>query len=134
MPDASRREQLVAYVVQRLKEELPKGLKSVSDDSVYRLSVKIGAEYGYAHAQSDHNETGIVPSKQPWTPGLVTVLRQTMFRNEKKEDHALNIKLCDCVVAKLKIIYPDSIMLPLPHDVIYKVAGECHDELIGNNK
>jgi len=134
MPDASRRAQLVTYVVNRLKEELPKGLKSVSDDSVYRLSVKIGAEYGYAHAQGNRNETGIIPSKRPWTPELATVLRQTMFRNEKKEDHALNAKLCDCVITKLKIIYPDSIMLPMPHDVIVKVTGECHDELIGNNK
>jgi hypothetical protein len=134
IPDELRRKELVTYVVKRLKSELPGGMKSVSDDSVYRLSVKIGAEYGYAHAQKQDYETGITPALRPWTPELEQVLREAIFTGEKKEDHQRNQSLCDCTIRKLRAIFPDSVMIPLPRHIIVAITKTCQDKIASKVK
>jgi hypothetical protein len=132
LQDQQKRKQLVSYIVTRLKAELPDGLNSVSADSLHRLSVKIGKEYGYAHA--DGNGDGLTPTARPWTAELEQTLRETFLRGMKKEDLEMGNKLCDCLINKLKKLYPDSVMMPFPHDVALKVASECKKEVTGDSK
>jgi hypothetical protein len=136
MPDEVLRKKLVTYIVMRLKAELPKGIKSVSSDSLFRLSVKIGKDYAYMNgAEKPGFESGITPKMTAWKPELEKVFRDAvMLKVGSLKDENYRNQLCDCVVRKVRVIYPDSVMIPLPREVILKVAGECHDEIIGKGK
>jgi hypothetical protein len=89
--------------------------------------MKIGREYAYENSPKSGFQTGIVPQKTAWSPEIIANLRDGFMHGEKKEEHELNLKLCDCFITKLKETYPDSLMLPLPHEVVVKVANECRD-------
>lgn len=132
LPDEGKRRELVSYIIKRLKAELPNGLESVSADSLHKLSVKIGKEYAYAHA--DGFGGGMVPKPTAWTPELEKLFREAILNGVGKDDLDRGKKICDCVVTKIKKIYPDSVMLPFPHEVILKVASECKTEILGNGK
>ena len=110
---------------------MPNGVESVSIDSLRKLSAKIGEEYGYAHA-GDRN-SGLIPTAMLWTPELEKTLRKAITYGAKNEaDIKLYNKLCDCLLIKLKKMNPDSVLMPLPHDVAVKVVGECRSEILGN--
>ncbi|MEO7211358.1 hypothetical protein [Mucilaginibacter sp.] len=131
LPDSISRKEFLNYTIKRLKKELPQGIESVKLDSVIRLSRKIGKEYAYLH--SDKPNIGIIPAPQPWTKDVESLIREAFLKDVKKEELAEYNKLCDCVIEKLKQLNPTTITFPLPKDVVYKIAGECYNE-IGRQK
>jgi hypothetical protein len=130
LPDDAKRANLVNFMLIRLKAELPNGIESVPADSLNRLSIKIGAEYGYAHEkEAVASATGMVPTLRPWTKEIERGLREAVLSGSKPEELKENTILCDCYITELKKAYTDSVMLPVPHDTIQKVAKICYDKL-----
>jgi len=123
LPDNAKREALTLYIIKRLKEELPGGIESVPVDSVNRLSMRIGKEYAYKH--SNDFDTGLLPSLRPWTKDLENLLREVLLKDVSKENYKEQENLCNCTLSELKRIYPDSVMIPFPKDIIQKIAKDC---------
>lgn len=122
LPDDDKRQKFVAFIVKRLKEELPKGVESVSKDSLQILSSKIGKEYAYANPG---NDTGLTPKLVPWSPAVEQTLKEGFSKDETTENRRENQLLCDCVILKLKKVNPDSVTIPFSHEMVQTVAKEC---------
>jgi len=130
LPDDDKRANLVSYMLKRFKIMLPKGLESVSKDSVSYLARKIGVEYGYLHEkEAAASATGIVPTRKPWTREIARAFREAALLDSKPEELKANTILCDCYISELKKAYPDSVMLPVPHDTVQKIAEICYNKL-----
>ncbi|MFA6249393.1 MAG: hypothetical protein WC615_20805 [Mucilaginibacter sp.] len=132
LPDDSKRQKFVTFIIKRLKEELPKGVESVSKDSLQRLSSKIGKEYGFANS-SDAN-SGLKPTLVPWTPEIEKTLREVFLKDATADNKKQYEQLSDCVLAKLKQINPDSVMVPLTREMAQTIAKECSMEIGRPNK
>jgi len=126
LPDDDKRKDLVSYIVKRLKSELPKGIESIPADSLNRLSSKIGAEYGSAHP---YGNSGLIPHFAKWTPLLEKALRDEFLKDASPKELESEKKACDCIMVELKKIYPDSVLTPIPRDILFKVASKCFDEI-----
>jgi hypothetical protein len=131
LPDDDKRQKLVAFIIKRLKEELPKGVESVSKDSLQILSEKIGKEYGYANT---NNDSGIVPKLVPWTPAIEETIHEVLLKDVKETDKNESELLFKCVIAKLKKTNPDSVMIPISHETTQSVAKDCFFEVGSGNK
>jgi hypothetical protein len=127
--DNAKRKQLVTYIIKRLKAELPAGIESVSSDSLKRLSVKIGREYAYAHP---NQLSGLTPHRVVWSKELEDDVRAGFLKGVTEADRPMQIKGCDCVIMKLKKIYPNSVIIPFPKDTLVKLSVQCRNELLGN--
>ena len=132
LPDDAKREKFVSFIIKRLKEELPKGMESVSKDSVCKLSMKIGKEYGFANS-SDPN-SGLKPTLVPWTPEIEKTLREVFLKGATANNKKQYEQLSDCVLAKLKQINPDSVMVPLTHEMAITIGKECMIEISGGKE
>jgi hypothetical protein len=130
LPDDVKRKQLVYFIVQRLKSELPAGVESVSLDSLKRLSSNLAIEYAYAHKDQP---SGLMPHRVVWSVELENNFKEAFLKGVSEEDRPIQTKGCDCMIAKLKQIYPDSAIVPFPKDTLTKVAVECRDQLTGNS-
>ena len=115
----------------RLKAELPNGLESVSKDSLRKLGVKIGMDYSdYA----DRHNSGSKPKAYAWTPELEKVFRDEFLKRREIYHLERSNEICDCVITGLKKTYPDSVIMPIPNDVIKKIVGHCEDAVFGKSK
>lgn len=85
----------------------------------------------YAYTQRGHRETKLVAKAVDWTPGMEKMLREVMLKDVRTENIATANKICDCIIKKLRKTYPDKVIVPFPHDVVQKVARECHEEMPG---
>lgn len=126
LPDEQKRQQLVSYVIKRLKAELPNGVESVSADSLYKLCITIGKDYAFSHTEN----TGLIPRLTPWTPELEQIFREGFLKGLNKKYPKSSNELCNCVIVKLKKLYPDSVLMPLPHDITVKIAQECMKQVL----
>lgn len=130
LPDNTKRRQLVYFLVERLKTELPTGVESISLDSLKRLSSNLGKEYAYAH---EGEPSGLTPHKVVWSKEMEDNIRESFLKGTSKEELPMQIKGCNCIIAKLKVIYPDSAIVPFPKDTLSKVAIECRNEMSENS-
>ncbi|MDB5137431.1 MAG: hypothetical protein JWP37_4034 [Mucilaginibacter sp.] len=122
MRDNQKRNLFVSYLVKRLKAVLPNGINSVSVDSLRKLAIKIGADYSYAHP----NGLGpVTPKATAWTPDLERTFRIALVRLLQIEHLDKDNKICDCVITNLKKTCPDSVILPMPNNVLVKIATDC---------
>ncbi len=124
--DAVVRRDYVVYMVERFKTELPKGVASIPNDSLIRMGMKFGKEYFYSHPLK---RTDVVAQYTPWTPAIEQVLREAILRKWTEAELKNGNQFCDCYINKLKIIYPDKLLLPPPQDVIETAAMECKVQL-----
>ncbi|MES2060757.1 MAG: hypothetical protein V4456_02475 [Bacteroidota bacterium] len=131
LPDDDKRQKLVAFIIKRLKEELPKGVESVSKDSLQILSEKIGKEYGYANAGSN---SGITPKLVPWSPKIEETIHEVFLTGTTADNKKQYEQVCNCVIAKLKKINPDSVMVPLTHEMAITIGKECMIEISGGKE
>jgi hypothetical protein len=131
LPDDDKRQKLVAFIIKRLKEELPQGVESVSKDSLQILSVKIGKEYGYANAG---NNSGIIPKLVPWSPAIEETIHEVLLKDVKEEDKRESELLFKCVIAHLKKTNPDSVMMPISQEISESVAKDCFFEVTEGSK
>jgi hypothetical protein len=120
IPDENKRSELVVYTLKRLKQALPNGLESVSNDSLQAISAKIGADYSSTHKYST---TG-VRSFVKWTPKVEQVIKEYILRDKPKNGNTLY----NCVLLKIKKAYPDSLAVPFDRDLIIKFTKECSSE------
>ena len=117
--DPAQRKQVTLYMIQRFKAALPYGLESVSADSLRKLSVKIGRDYSLLHNTSN------LQASIKWTTESELSLKEGFARYLKSYDPKSRDRMCDCLVAKLKQIYPDSLTTPVPDSVYVKIVKEC---------
>ncbi|RWY50163.1 hypothetical protein [Mucilaginibacter gilvus] len=127
MPDPVKRKKYVVFLVRRIKEGIPNGINSVSKDSLQSLHIRVEREY----AIQEHNtgNADLVPFYEKWSPYTEKAFRQNYVAILGPKYPATVNKFCDCVIGKLKKIYPDSVLLPLPKDINKKVSKECLDVL-----
>ncbi len=128
MPNKTDRDNYITYIVKRVKEELPNGLKSVSKDSLHNLNIRIGREYAEKENFAGHHNLGIKPYYEHWTPLIDTTIRKefkAIFRYDKDVDID---KFCDCVITQLKKQYPDSIPMPIPQNTLNNIGIECKNK------
>ncbi len=130
MPGDSIRSKYISFVVKRIKEEVPNGLNSVSKDSLHNLNIRIGREYALKEKEEGNNgEFGLVPKYERWTPLIEKTFRDDFYAVFRKMGGKMNDKFCNCFIEKLKKIYPDSVLIPVPREVNNKVAVECRGSL-----
>lgn len=126
VPDDEQRKKLVLYVVARLKKELPNGLESIPADSLHKLSMKIGADYA---SMNPGAFSSAAPRKVAWSPEIERLIRRGMNETAEKAGVKLNDQFCDCAIAQLKKLYPDSLVTPTSPEVNTKIAADCAKEL-----
>jgi len=113
-------------MVMRFKALLPNGIDSVSPDSLRKLTYKIGLEY----ANTNPEEVKVVGQKKvAWSPEIEKAMREIMLNDAKKEGRELDVKFCDCVIAKLKKMYPDSLQIDITNEVKVKMWQDCSSEV-----
>lgn len=128
MPDELERKNYVNYMVKRIKEETPNGLNSVSKDSLKSLNIKISREYLIKQRNAGHT-TKIIARYEKWSPFIEKGFRDNYVAIFQKMGPGFGDQLCDCMMGKLKRIYPDSILLPIPKDINRKLTLECVDAI-----
>ncbi|NNU33075.1 hypothetical protein HK413_00695 [Mucilaginibacter sp. S1162] len=117
IPDENKRSELVVYTLKRLKQALPNGLESVSNDSLQSISAKIGADYSSTHKYAAIGVRSFVK----WTPKVEQAIKEYILRDKPKDGD----KLYNCVLLKIKKAYPDSLAVPFDRDLLLKFAKEC---------
>jgi hypothetical protein len=128
MPDSVKRLKYVLFVIARLKEEIPNGLNSVSKDSLHNLNIKIGREFALEERKKGIYDTGILPYYTPWTPMIEKTFRDDFFALFQHRDVKVVNEFCDCIIEELKKTYRDSILVPVPNEVMSKVAIDCKNK------
>jgi len=116
IPDENKRSELVVYTLKRLKQALPLGLESVPNDTLQKISAKIGADYSKTH---NYATTG-VHMYVKWSPRVEQAIKEYILSANPKDK-----SLGDCVITKIKKAYPDSLVVPFDRNLMIKFADEC---------
>ncbi|MEB0263647.1 MULTISPECIES: hypothetical protein [unclassified Mucilaginibacter] len=124
MPNKVQREKYVNFFLERLKQEIPNGLNSVSKDSLKNLNIRLGREYALI-AYQNGEITELIPVYERWTPLIDKTFRDNFKAIFSPKYPKTTDKFCDCVLEKLKKMYPNSVMVPVPQNTMNKVALEC---------
>jgi len=122
--EAKKRSVFVEFVIKRLKSELPNGIESVPTETFNKVCVKIGKEY--ADLFVDPFNTGITPANLKWTTEVEQIIREGFLKGWGGKDLKKGNLLCDCAIAKLKIMDQDSVLMPVEKGVAFKIAKECN--------
>ncbi len=123
MQDEQKRKKYVEFIISRLKQEVPNGLNSVSKDSLHSLNIKIGREY--AIQEQGTGNADVKPYYTPWTPLIEKTFRDDYYSLFHDKYPATTTQFCDCMIKKLKIAYPDSLLVPVPKEVNLRITNEC---------
>jgi hypothetical protein len=129
MPDVQKRYNYLVYFVGRAKEELPNGLNSVSRDSLHNLADRIGREYAFKLNKAGIHDTGITPYYEAWSPRLEKDFRAAYLQLFETQGLKNGNVFCDFIIRKLKVIYPDSLVVPVPKQIMYNVSFGCKKDL-----
>ncbi|MBD1364304.1 hypothetical protein IDJ77_10835 [Mucilaginibacter sp. ZT4R22] len=127
MPDKLKRQKYVTFLVRRIKEGIPNGINSVSKDSLQSLHIRVEREY--ALQERGTGNADLIPFYVKWDAYTEKAFRQNYDAIFRTKFPATTGKFCDCVIGKLKKMYPDSVLLPLPKEINTKVSIECIDVL-----
>ena len=126
-PDAGKRADYISFIIMRAKEEIPNGLQSVSKDSLQNLNIRIGREYAIK-LKKEGIRYDITPYYEKWTPKIEKMFKDGFIALDQQKKGIKNInKFCDCLIEKLKKMYPDSIMVPVPQATINKIGIDCKE-------
>ena len=122
--DPVQRKQLALYMVQRLKVEAPYGIYTISEDSLQKLYTKIADDYSKTH------DIDTLRSVLKWNDNTEDALRSSLFKSKYLKDESDEQKniFCNCFISRLKYIYPDSVVTPIPDSVYVSVISECNAE------
>jgi hypothetical protein len=129
MPDETERSKYASFYVERVKQEIPDGLNSVSKDSLHNLNMRIGREYAIREHKAG-NKINMGAYYEYWSPKIEKELRNTYIAIYRIKYPKTAVRFCDCAVEVIKKIYPDSILIPFPKKVNVQIATECSDKLI----
>jgi hypothetical protein len=129
VPDAEERKEYNEYFIERLKEEIPDGWNSVSKDSLKSLNIKITREYVLKRKKEGKFEFHSRRVNTAWSPFVEKSFRENYLAIFEKYTKPSINDFCDCTISELKNIYPDSILIPVPKDIMTKVALDCKKHL-----
>ncbi|MGF7076353.1 hypothetical protein [Mucilaginibacter sp. R-33] len=124
MADERERISYIRYMVRRIKEEIPNGFNSVSKDSLQSLNIKITREY-LIKQRNEGRSFEMATRYQKWSPFIEKGFRDNYVAIYQSMGPGFGDKLCDCMVGKLKKMYPDSLPLPIPKEINRKLTLEC---------
>jgi hypothetical protein len=122
VPDTAQRRQLALYMVKRYKVLLPNGIGSVPKDSLIKISKKISEEFSRVNLIKQRLKITI-----PWTPKLEQALRASIAMSTilLHSDSVTKNRYCDCAIAHIKKIKPDSLQVPIPDSVFKQAVAPC---------
>jgi hypothetical protein len=123
IPDDKERHKIINFLLSRMKQELPKGIESVSQDSFKTLATKIGIEYANQAEPSSTSDSK--PSTVKWGPEVEQQLRVGFMQGYKAKSPQDAKEKCDCIIASLKKMYPDSLNLPLTDQTMARALKPC---------
>jgi hypothetical protein len=127
--DDQKRKDLVAYTVKRYKEQLPDGISSVTADSLDRLGAVILREYVASFPKIFDVNKDFTPTLHPWNKFIEDELRTSILMKLTAKEKLKGKAICDCFIVELKKTYPDSIIIPIPNDVMRKASVSCYRKL-----
>ncbi len=127
MPQEEQRVAFIQFYLQRVKEEIPDGINSVSKDSLHNLTDRIGREYAFK-TYGEGTKVAMRPVYEKWTPRIEDNFRQVydeLFKSIGRNDAD---RFCHCVIANLKKTYPDSVLIPTPKEQLLAIRKICDNE------
>ena len=122
IPNDADRRKIINFMIARFKVYLPKGIESVSQDSFKKIATKIGLEYAH---QTEPEMSSMKKQTLKWSPEVEHELRVGFSQGYMSKGPEDFKQKCDCVIGKLKKMYPDSITIPLSDQTMEKVLGDC---------
>jgi len=128
LPDSIKRLKYLSFMIKRFKEEVPNGFYSVSKDSLHNLDIRVGREYAIKEKESGDIDPGIVPHFEVWTPFIEKTFRDDFLAVFKNREPKTVNDFCDCIIIELKKVYKDSILVPVPKEIMTKAAIKCRDK------
>jgi|GEM_PF-1708432 len=123
IPDDEERHAMISFVIDRYKKELPNGIESVSQDSFKTIATKIGLEY--AHKTDTASASDDKPETYKWSEEVEQQLREGFMKGYKAKGPEDAKQKCDCFIARLKQMYPDSIKTPISDQTMARVIKPC---------
>ncbi|HTK20531.1 MAG TPA: hypothetical protein VL442_13485 [Mucilaginibacter sp.] len=122
IPDDMERHKILKFMIARFKHELPKGVESVSQDSFKTIATKIGLEYAHETEPEDFNEK---QTTVKWSKEVEQQLRKGFMEGYKANGPEDANQKCDCIIARLKKMYPDSLVVPLTDKDMASALKPC---------
>ncbi|GAB2706180.1 hypothetical protein GCM10027037_35460 [Mucilaginibacter koreensis] len=121
LKEDAQRQEWANCSVAKLKIALPKGISSVSQDSVFKLANQIGASC----VQSIKNPVYL------WSPMLVERIKLTVLNRPEMQIYKDEVKsqLVDCLLAKLQKQFPDGFTDELIKQQAEKLSKDCIAEI-----
>ncbi len=121
--DEFTRKQFATCCLEKTKVLLPKGLESVSDTELSKISNQL------INSCATEIKNHLIFKR--WTPDIEVYLK-TLFINSSDStlDITYRTQMSNCMLGKLKIIYPDGLNGTIPDDVIEDLSGLCAKELM----
>jgi len=123
IPDVNERHKLIRFMIDRFKRDVPGGMESVSRDSFMTIAAKIGLDY--AHQTEPDSTSADEHGTYKWSDDVEDQLRVGFSQGYKAKSPEDAKEKCDCVIAKLKVMYPDSITVPLSDETMMQVTKSC---------
>ncbi|WP_158827685.1 hypothetical protein [Mucilaginibacter lacusdianchii] len=111
-----------------MKQDLPESSSSVSKDSIQTLNAKTGTAYVCKHKR-EGKHTKMKPFCTKWSPEAEKLIKEAYDKQLINESAEIRREYCNCVISKLKKVYPDSILAPPPKEVMVKFKQECKIQL-----
>lgn len=120
--DEFTRQQFSLCCVEKTKELLPNGIESVSNDDLNKISSKI------INSCATEIKDKLIFKK--WTPEIEKYLKEMFVNNDSTLNISYRTQMGNCMVEKLKIIYPDGLNGSVPDDVAVDLSKSCARELM----
>ncbi|MGZ3753028.1 MAG: hypothetical protein ACXVAU_17220 [Mucilaginibacter sp.] len=117
MKDEKQKVQFIDCFIDKIKHKLPKGFDSVPIDSVKAISADV--------ARSCFKEIQDAHIFLTWSPENEKSFRTGFLNKITRIDPSMRNRLCDCVIAELKIKYPDGFTTPIDEKVEDTVTNIC---------
>ncbi|MES2062568.1 MAG: hypothetical protein V4456_11650 [Bacteroidota bacterium] len=124
--DEFTKQQFSNCCVEKTKTMLPRGLESVSDDELNRISKTI------VNSCAMEIKNKLIFRK--WTPEIEDYLKASFISNDTTMNITYRTEMAVCMIDKLKIIYPDGLNGSIPDDVAGDLSQRCAKELMKNLK
>ena len=123
IPDDIKRGQIVDCLIGKLKTDLPGGIKSIPRDSLIRLSTVEARECARTINNLDLTLTLTAENEK--------VLRDNLVRElNKKIDANGSNQIADCVISKLKSLYPYGTEIHSAKSVIDSLGRVCAKDIL----
>jgi hypothetical protein len=124
LKNENQRKEFVIYFINKAKSTLPRGIESISSDSLRKLFAKWGNEYEQSHNLNN------IDASVPWNQQTEASFRASFFKKYLKTgDKRTADKICDCIIIKLKELNPDSLKTSIPDTTMVRIVTGCKNKV-----